>query len=76
MSVTVTVCIAIAVAMLAGLSPLGVVLAAVLVAGIYNGADAMSRAMGISNYLADVLTATALLTVLVSMLLTRYRVRR
>lgn len=66
----------IAVAMLAGLSPLGVVLAAVLVAGIYNGADAMSRAMGISNYLADVLTATALLTVLVSMLLTRYRVRR
>jgi simple sugar transport system permease protein len=66
----------IAVAMLAGLSPLGVVLAAVLVAGIYNGADAMSRAMGISNYLADVLTATALLTVLVSMLFTRYRVRR
>jgi simple sugar transport system permease protein len=66
----------IAVAMLAGLNPLGAVVAAIFVAGIYNGADSMSRAMGISNYLADVITATALLTVLVSTLLVQYRIRR
>jgi simple sugar transport system permease protein len=66
----------IAVAMLAGLHPLGVVLSAVFVAAVYNGADSMSRAMGISNYLADVMTAVALLAVLVSMLLIQYRVRK
>ena len=66
----------IAVAMLAGLHPLGVVAGAIFVAGIYNGADSMSRAMGISNYLADVITATALLLVLASTLLLRYRIRR
>lgn len=66
----------IAVAMLAGLNPLGVVLSAIFIAAIYNGADSMSRAMGISNYLADVITATALLTVLVSTLFVQYRIRR
>ena len=66
----------IAVAMLAGLHPLGVVAAAIFIAAVYNGADAMSRAMQISNYLADVLTATALLLVLASVLFVRFRVRR
>ncbi len=66
----------IAVAMLAGLHPIGVVAAAVFIAGIYNGADSMSRAMSISNYLADVITATTLLFVLVSGLLVQYRLRR
>ena len=66
----------IAVAMLASLNPLGVIPAAIFVAAIYIGADSMSRAMGISNYLADVITATALLTVLVSTLFVQYRVRR
>ncbi|MCG8694818.1 MAG: ABC transporter permease [Minwuiales bacterium] len=65
----------IAVAMLAGLHPLGVIAAAIFIAGIYNGADSMSRAMDISNYLADVITATALLAVLASALFTRYRLR-
>jgi simple sugar transport system permease protein len=65
----------IVVAMLAGLNPLGVVLSAFFVAVVYNGADAMSRVLSVSNYIADVITATALLTVLVSMLLTRYRIR-
>ncbi|HMA14553.1 MAG: ABC transporter permease [Bacteroidota bacterium] len=65
----------IAVAMLAGLHPLGVIAAAIFVAAIYNGADAMSRAMSISNYLADVLTATALLLVLASVLFVRFRPR-
>lgn len=65
----------IVVAMLAGLNPIGVVLSAFFVAVVYNGADSMSRALSVSNYIADVITATALLTVLVSMLLTRYRIR-
>jgi simple sugar transport system permease protein len=65
----------IVVAMLAGLHPLGVVLAALFIAVIYIGADSMSRAMTISNYIADVTTAVCLLTVLVVMFLTRYRIR-
>ena len=65
----------IVVAMLAGLNPLGVVLSAFFVAVVYNGADSMSRALAVSNYIAEVITATALLTVLVSMLLTRYRIK-
>ncbi len=65
----------IAVAMLAGLNPLGVIAAAIFFAGIYNGADAMSRAIGVSNYIADVITATALLLVLLAVALTRVRIR-
>ena len=65
----------IAVAMLAGLHPLGVIASAIFFAAIYNGADAMSRAMSISNYLADVMTATAMLLVLASVLFVRFRPR-
>ena len=35
--------------MLAGLSPLGVVLAALFIASVFVGADSMSRAMGVSS---------------------------
>ena len=55
----------IVVAMLAGLSPLGVVAAALFVAGVFVGADSMSRAMGVSRYLADLVVAMSLLCVLV-----------
>lgn len=65
----------IVIAMLAGLSPLGVVLAAVFVAGILVGADSMSRVVGVPTYLADVLVAVALLAMLVATLLARYRLR-
>ncbi len=65
----------IVVAMLAGLSPLGVVVAAVFIAGVFVGADSMSRATGVSNYLADLVVATALLCVLIGGFLTRFRVR-
>jgi simple sugar transport system permease protein len=65
----------IVVAMLAGLSPLGVVVAALFVAGVFVGADSMSRAIGVSNYLADLVVATSLIAVLVSGLFVRYRVR-
>ena len=65
----------IVVAMLAGLSPLGVVVAALFIAGVFVGADSMSRAVGVSNYLADLVVATSLIAVLVSGLFVRFRVR-
>jgi len=65
----------IVVAMLAGLHPLGVVLSATFIAVVYIGADSMSRAIDISNYIADVTTAVSLLMVLLAMFLTRYRIR-
>lgn len=65
----------IVVAMLAGLSPLGVVLAALFIAGVFVGADSMSRAIGVSSYLADLIVALSLLCVLVSGLFVRFRVR-
>lgn len=65
----------IVVAMLAMLNPIGVVLSAIFVAGIFVGADAMSRSAGVPNYIADVMVATALLTMVTAILLTRWRVR-
>ncbi|MBK1663910.1 ABC transporter permease [Rhodospirillum rubrum] len=66
----------IVIAMLAQLNPLGVIAAAVMVAGVFVGADAMSRAVGVPNYIADVLVAVSLLCMLTAMLFTRYRLRR
>ena len=65
----------IVIAMLAGLHPLGVVVAAVFVAGVLVGADSMSRIAGVPTYLADVIVATALLSVLVAALFASHRVR-
>jgi ABC-type uncharacterized transport system permease subunit len=65
----------IVIAMLAGLHPLGVVLASVFVAGVLVGADSMSRAIGVPTYLADVIVATSLIAVLVAMLAAQYRLR-
>ena len=66
----------IVIAMLAMLNPLGVVAAAVFVAGMLVGADSMSRAVAVPTYIADVIVAIALITMLVATLLTQYRVRR
>ena len=65
----------IVIAMLAGLHPLGVVVASVFVAGVLVGADSMSRAIGVPTYIADVIVAASLISVLVATLLTQYRVR-
>ncbi|HMQ95449.1 MAG TPA: ABC transporter permease, partial [Amaricoccus sp.] len=65
----------IVVAMLALLHPLGVVASAIFVAGIFVGADAMSRAVGVPSYIAEVMTATALLTMGTAIVFTRYRIR-
>ena len=66
----------IVIAMLAALHPLGVVAASVFVAGVLVGADSMSRAVGVPTYIADVIVAASLLSVLVATLLTQYRVKR
>ncbi|MCV0395253.1 MAG: ABC transporter permease [Rhizobiaceae bacterium] len=66
----------IVVAMLALLNPVGVVFSALFVAAIFVGADAMSRSAQVPSYIADVMVATALLTMVVAVMLTRYRIRR
>ena len=65
----------IVVAMLAGLSPIGTVFAAIFVAAVFVGADSMSRATGISNYLADLVVSLSLLCVLVGGFFLRFRLR-
>ena len=65
----------IVIAMLAALHPLGVVAASVFVAGVLVGADSMSRAVGVPTYIADVIVAASLISVLVATLLTQYRVK-
>ncbi len=64
------------VAMLALLHPLGVVVSAIFVAGVFVGADSMSRAASVPTYIADLLLATALLFMVLSILLTRFRIVR
>jgi len=66
----------IVVAMLAALHPVGVVAAAIFVATVFVGADAMSRATGVPSFIADVIVSVSLLTMLVALLFTTYRVRR
>ena len=65
----------IVVAMLAMLHPLGVVAAAVFVAAVFVGADAMSRSAGVPSYIAQVMVAAALLSMVTAMMLTRFRIR-
>lgn len=66
----------IAVAMLAGLNPFGVVLAAVFAATMFVGVDGMSRALHVPGFLADVTVSLSLLAMLVALFLVSYRVRR
>ena len=66
----------IVVATLAQLGPLAVIVSAIFVAGVFVGADSMSRAIGVSSYIANLIVATALLTMLLAGLLTRYRISR
>jgi simple sugar transport system permease protein len=66
----------IVVAMLANLNPLGVVFAAIFTAMMFVGADGMSRGLGIPTYIADVTVALSLLTMLIALFFTQYRIRR
>ena len=64
------------VAMLAALHPIGVIGAALFAATLFVGADGMSRAVGIPSYIADVTVALSLLSMLIALFFTRYRIRR
>lgn len=66
----------IVVAMLAAQHPIGVVAAALFVAVVFVGADGMSRALGVPSFIADVIVAISLLTMLIALMFTTYRVRR
>lgn len=66
----------IVVAMLANLNPIGVILAALFIAAMFVGADGMSRVMEIPTYIADVTVALSLLSMLVAIFFTQYRIRR
>ncbi|MDU8943447.1 ABC transporter permease [Ovoidimarina sediminis] len=64
------------VAMLALLHPLGVVVSAIFVAGVFVGTDSMSRAAEVPTYIADMALATALLFMVLAILLTNFRIVR
>lgn len=66
----------IVVAMLAGLSPVGVVISALFIASVFVGADSMSRAMGVSSYLADLVVSMSLLCVLIGGFFARFCIVR
>ncbi len=65
----------IAVAMLAQLHPLAIVPSAIFLSAMFVGADAMSRAANIPTYLADVMVGVSVLAMLVTAMLTQYRIR-
>jgi simple sugar transport system permease protein len=65
----------IVIAMLARLNPLGVVPAAICLAAVMTGADAMSRATGVPAFLSEVIQGTALLAMLAALLFMNYRLR-
>ena len=54
--------------------PLGA-LGALFIAGVFVGADSMSRGLGVSSYLADLVVAMSLLSVLIGGFVTRFRIR-
>jgi general nucleoside transport system permease protein len=66
----------IVVAMLAGLSPIGVVISALFIASVFVGADSMSRAIGVSSFLADLVVSLSLICVLVGGFISNYRIVR
>lgn len=64
------------VAMLAQLHPLGVPVAALLVASVFVGADAMSRMFNVPSFIADVMVSLSLLSMLAGSFFLSYRIRR
>jgi len=65
----------IAVAMLAQLNPVAVIPAAIFLSAVYVGSDAMSRAVNIPTYIADVLVGLSVLAVLCSVMFSQYKIR-
>ncbi len=65
----------IVVAMLAMLHPIGVIAAAIFVAAVFVGADAMSRTAGVPSYIAQVMVAVSLLSMVTAVMFTQFRLR-
>lgn len=65
----------IVVAMLGGLHPIGVVLAAFFFGIVNNGAHTMSTMTGVPTFLVEVMQGVTLLTMLTALLLNDYRLR-
>jgi len=63
-------------ATLGGLNPLGVSLASLFIGLIETGAQSVSRAMGVTIYLGNVVEAALLLVTLSMLILQNYRIRR
>jgi simple sugar transport system permease protein len=63
------------IAMLGGLHPLGVTVAALFIGLIGTGSQTVSRALGVPAYLGDVVQATLLLFTLAMLVLQNYRLR-
>jgi general nucleoside transport system permease protein len=64
------------IAMVGGLSPIGVVLASLLMAIVVQGTQAMHRATGVPWALAETIQGIILLCLLVGVFFTKYRLRR
>jgi ABC-type uncharacterized transport system permease subunit len=64
------------VAMLGGLNPLGITLAALFLGLIGTGAQSVSQSLGVPVYLGDVVMATMLLVTLAMLVLQNFRIRR
>ena len=64
----------IAVAMLAGLHPVGIIASGIFLASIYVGADSMSRSMNVPSYLADVIVSITVLSVLISLIFIQFKI--
>ena len=64
------------IAMVGGLSPIGVVLASFLMAVVVQGTQAMHRATGVPWALAETIQGIILLCLLVGVFFTRYRLKR
>jgi len=64
------------VAMLAGLDPIGVVLAALLFGGLINGAYRLQTVTGVPSAFVDAIQAIVLLCVLAAFVLSQFQIRR
>ncbi|MDI9335946.1 MAG: ABC transporter permease [Gammaproteobacteria bacterium] len=64
------------IALLVALNPLGVIVAAIFVAGVLVGADSMSRAIAVPTYLADLIVSMVLLTTMAGSLLLKFKLVR
>jgi simple sugar transport system permease protein len=61
--------------MLGNLHPLGVVFASFFFSIVLVGAHTMSRMTGVPTYIAEVIQGMALIIMLISLLLTEYKIR-